>query len=122
MTGRSFLGGLVAMPGRIWTAALRAAPFRQWAQAGAAFAFSQMLLWTLYVVWRGGWSPESETQRLDILGRATLLLTGLILLCLLAITDLAMSFRASRSGLEANVGADDHAGPDPLGPPAPPPQ
>lgn len=100
------------MPGRAWAGALAAAPWRQWAQALAAFTFTGLLLANMLIIWRGGWGPATETQRLELLGQMSIVLGVLIMLCLLAITDLAVNLSASRSGLNLSAGADDHQGPE----------
>lgn len=92
---------------RVWKALLDAAPFRQWAQVAGAAVLTVAYCANTWIVWRGGWSVDTEAQRLELLGWNSLILGGLILINLLAITDLAVNLNASRKGVHFSASADE---------------
>lgn len=114
MTKPSWLSQLWHLPGTVWRALLAAAPWRHWVQAIGAMTFTLAMLAVVLIAWRGGWPAGTEEQRLTILGHANIIFGLLTGLNVLALTDLAINLRASKTGIDLSAAADDHQGPKPL--------
>lgn len=65
--------------------------------------------WLIYIIWKGGWTPATEPERLAIMGKALILtLSGnLLVLITLGFAINRRSIKISRDGVEAEGGSDD---------------
>ena len=96
-------------PGRMWAGMLRAAPITVWQRFGGAVMVTAGVAWLIAIVWLGPWSGRVEAARLDWLGLFCVMLIVALIVCIVALFDFRLNFKASRTGIEANMqGDDDH--------------
>ena len=95
---------------RIWAGLLTAAPPRFWAQIGAAMALTLFAGGLVLIIWKGPWTLAVEAARLDALAKIALALLGLILVALVAITELRVGISGGKDGFKADVEKDDGEG------------
>lgn len=100
-------------PGRAWAGALKAAPITIWFRFGAVMIVTGIVGGLIWIFWRGPWSASVERSRLDWLGWNSMAGWFVIVICIVALMDFRLNFRASRSGIEANM-AGEHDDPPPL--------
>ena len=99
------------MPGRIWAGMMAAAPVTVWQRFGGAVVVTLGVAGLILIIWRGPWPLALAAARLDWLGLYGVLLILTLIVCIVALFDFRLSFRASRSGIEANMAGDDHETP-----------
>lgn len=103
------------MPGRVWAGMLRAAPMPLWWRAGAAVVLTGIFAGVIAIFWRAKfWPPEAWELRGNWLGYMGLSAAFTLLISIVALMDLRLNFRASRTGIEANMAGDDEAPLPPL--------
>lgn len=83
-------------PPRDWRAFIALA-----ASIGGAAILTAVLTWQAWVLWRGGWSPGTERQRLYYLGTAHLLTIVGVLLVLFG-----LGWAINRRSLKASIGGN----------------
>lgn len=77
------------------------------AQIGGAMALTVVFVGFGVVIWRGPWREEHQSQQLDLLGWGMIASAFLILVALVAITEIALNFKASRGGIEASMDQEE---------------
>lgn len=95
------------MPGRVWAGMLAAAPVTVWQRFGGAVMVTVGVGALIWIIWRGPWSPAVEGDRLDWLGLYGVLLILALIVCIVALFDFRLNFKASRTGIEANMAGED---------------
>ena len=100
------------IPGRVWAGMMQAAPVTVWQRFGGAVVVTAGVAGLILIIWKGPWSLTVEGARLDWLGLFGVMLIVALIVCIVALFDFRLSFRASRTGIEANMAGDD--GPPPL--------
>lgn len=98
-------------PGRIWDGALRAASITVWMRFGASLVVSLGIGSMAWIIWKGPWTDRVEAARLDWLGWALLMLIFTQVICIVALFDFRLNFRASRQGIEANMAGEEDPAP-----------
>ena len=97
---------------RLWAALIAAAPIPLWWRAGAAVALTGVFAGVIVIFWRARfWPPEAWELRGNWLGYMGLSAAFTLLISIVALMDLRLNFRASRTGIEANMAGDDHDAP-----------
>lgn len=109
----SFLETVWHAPGRAWAGALKAAPITLWWRFGAVMIVTGIVGGLILIFWKGPWSAAVERARLDWLGWNSMAGWFVIVICIVALMDFRLNFRASRAGVEANM-AGDHDDAPPL--------
>lgn len=99
------------MPGRMWAGMLKAAPITVWQRFGGAVMVTVGVAALILIIWKGPWTLAVEGKRLDWLGLYGVLLILALIVCIVALFDFRLNFRASRTGIEANMAGDDHEAP-----------
>lgn len=102
------------MPGRAWAGALKAAGLPLWWRFGAAVMVSLMIWALIWIVWQGPWPDAAWSKRLDWLGWYGMAAWFALIICVVALFDFRLNFRASRQGIEANMAGDDDPAPPPV--------
>lgn len=77
------------------------------AQIGGAVALTIVFVGFGVVIWKGPWEISRQQQQLDLLGWGMLAAAFLVLIALVAITEITLNFKANRTGVEASVDQDD---------------
>lgn len=109
------LGRVWRMPGNAWHAALKAANITLWWRFGAALVVSLTIAMLIYIFWRASfWPAEAWRVRADWLGYTLMWSCFTQIICIVAIMDFRLNFRASRQGIEANMAGDEHEKLEPL--------
>lgn len=96
------------MPGRIWAGMMKAAPVTIWQRFGGAVVVTMGVAGTYWIIWKGPWPIALAPARLDWLGLYGVLLILTLIVCIVALFDFRLSFRANRQGIEANMAGEDH--------------
>lgn len=86
---------------------LAAAPVRLWAQVGAGMALTLFAAGVVVILWLGPWSLDVERDRVKALATICLAVLFLVMVALVAITELKVGFSAGRAGFKADVERDD---------------
>lgn len=97
--------------GLVFRQLLLAAPIRVLALILGGPSLQAGFLWTVWIVWRGGWEPALQGQQLAILGWALMgqgLLWGVVLVALAAV-QLEVETKIGK----LSVGGGEHEGPLP---------
>lgn len=76
------------------------------AQIGGAMALTFVFVGFAIVIWKGPWLTEHQPQQLELLGWGMLASAFLILVALVAITEIALNLKAGKSGIEARMDQD----------------
>jgi hypothetical protein len=81
-----------------------------WASIGGTMALTVIIIWLVYIFWRGGWTVGTEIDRIDKLGLIAVLLTvimGVVMVSLgLAINRRSLKGSAFGASFEATGGDD----------------
>lgn len=81
-----------------------------WASIGGTMALTLIIVWLVWIFWRGGWSIGTELARIDKLGLIAILLTvimGVVMISLgLAINRRSLKGSAFGASFEATGGDD----------------
>ncbi len=109
----TFLEILWHAPGRTWAAMLRAASITLWWRFGAVLIVTGIVGALIWIIWKGPWTLAVQLDRLNWLGWNSMAGWFVIVICIVALMDFRLNFRASRSGVEANM-AGDHENDAPL--------
>lgn len=96
------------MPGRIWAGMMAAAPVTVWQRFGGAVVVTLGVAALILIIWRGPWPSSLAAARLDWLGLYGVLLILTLIVCIVALFDFRLAFKASRTGIEASMAGDDH--------------
>lgn len=101
---------------KVWLKSLQPRDLRAfialWASIGGTMALTVIIIWLVYIFWRGGWTVGTELARIDKLGLIAVLLTvimGVVMVSLgLAINRRSLKGSAFGASFEA-TGGDDAA-------------
>lgn len=100
-------------PGRAWAGALKAAGITTWFRFGAALVVSATIHLLIWIAWKGPWPAEAWRTRIDFMFWNSMAGWFALIICIVALFDFRLAFRASRSGVEANM-AGEHEDAPPL--------
>lgn len=95
------------MPGKMWTGMLKAAPVTVWQRFGGAVVITMGVAATYWIIWKGPWPTSEASDRLDWIGLYGVLLILALIICIVALFDFQLAFKASRTGIEATMKGDD---------------
>jgi len=98
------------LPGNAWRGAIAAANVTLWWRFGAAILVTGLFAWIIWIFWKGRFWPGDGNAwhvRGDWLGWFGMSCAFLLLVCIVALMDFRLNFRASRTGIEANMAGDE---------------
>lgn len=94
-------------PGNAWRGAIAAANVTLWWRFGAAIMVTGLFAWIIFIFWRARfWPPEAWQVRGQWLGWFGMACAFLLVICIVALMDFRLNFRASRAGVEANMAGE----------------
>lgn len=102
------------IPGNAWRGALAAASVTLWWRFGAVVIVTAIVGALIWVIWKGPWTLAVQASRLDWLGWNSMAGWFVIVVGVVALMDFRLNFRASRTGIEANMAGEHDDPPAPL--------
>lgn len=79
---------------------------------GAGLVVYPLVIWLIWIVWKGGWTVAHQSEQIEILGKlaiGAMLLFGLVVLALLGVTKAKVDLPGG-AGIDFDTGKDEPHG------------